>query len=332
MKPILKKSVLAVLFAAILVSLHAALSYFYHFPVGQDAESVGRVQAIARSTSPCSILFMGDSYLMMAANLDLFPDSALANSLGEPYLVTFYKLRYLLNVRRESPRLVILQLDKRSFAEDGVGNTENYGWAPWVDYWEVARYRHSYWPTFSAWVMYKAFPYAGKADEFTSYMLHNPEPDRKAKEALFHRRADQEKNLESIAIRRASESFLYHRWDQPEPTYYLHRIFNLCRARKVPIVLVEMPVTRPFDNAEQQFVSPAQWQQKTEEIRREFPEVTLVDLHDRFFDRLDLFMDVNHLNDRGRDLFSVCLREELERRGLLPSTETSLSKMRSGKS
>ncbi|MDZ4860366.1 MAG: hypothetical protein SGI88_15430, partial [Candidatus Hydrogenedentes bacterium] len=204
-----------------------------------------------------------------------------------------------------------------SFSDYRTEMLEGPGWAPYVDYCEVARSRNDYISVFQDWVQFRAAPYAGKAAEVINHVT-----------GLESGRERMERSLEKIfgpigtPEVAASLAAHYHlasrRWDDDESLDYFRRIAELCEVNGVSLVWVRLPVTRLYHEAASELLPMPEWEALVQRMLDAHPEITLINYHEALFGQSNMFKDSDHLSAEGRAWATTQLAADLRARAILP--------------
>lgn len=305
-------------FLGTVFAIHGGIRHIYMDFVEASAEARRTMEDRARAADPCDVVFAGNSHTFAACRMDVVPRSTTIASLGEPYLCTYYKLRYFLSRRPTPVRAVVLQLDLHSFGDAKRDATKVYQWAPYLDYVDIALFRRDPWPIFKDWVAFDFVPYAGKSKDAWSYW-HTARPStREIMDRAFDRRFSESDNPLRDAFLSAKEHLATTAWYDMESEYFFEKIVKLCGDRGTTLVWVRLPVTREYYEQAITMFPAGEWRRKVDEKVRAHAGVMFLDAHDMFFDENDLFADANHLNYAGSERFSIWLYQQLVERRVLP--------------
>lgn len=266
------------------------------------------------------ILILGDSHSANGINPDVLGRSVNLSDYGESYIQDYFKLKFVLS-KKNSIRTVILPVDLHSLNNHRNNAILFIGyWDRFIDFIELGKYKKKeikYW--IYKYIDINLFDFRGEYitlfNAISKKLKHkNPGFINKfkgIKNQYFHR--DRERKGES----RALHHFLGRKWINNEMIFYLKKIINLCKSRKLNLVLIKMPVSIQYYKCAEKMVPVKRYYNMVNKIIKYKPRVYLLDLHNIFFNKERWkFYDSEHLNDDGAKIFSNILKKELIKRGL----------------
>jgi len=305
------------LFATLLVLGHLAFRHAYWYWLGEDAPSLAAERLIAQENAPCALLFLGNSHTLTAVDIKADPSFRMCATLGEPYAVTYHKVRYLLETRSKKPGAIALQLDLNSFADHRVETTTTYRWAPYLHYTEMASLRGDPVGLMQDWVVYKAFPYAGKSTEVIQRFTGLGESPLERLLRVAGNPEDWVRAPEAAAAQVAGNHLMNRNWNEPESIHFLERLVTLCEEQDVRFVWIRYPVTKYYQDEAAKLLPLAEWESYVESVCAAHPQIVYLDYHDALFERGELFADPNHLNAAGKAWMTQRVSDDLRALGVI---------------
>jgi hypothetical protein len=312
-----RKAVRALLFCVAVVCCHLLLRFLYVHEVMPRVFPVKHDRVFLRNLETMKIGLLGNSHTFLSLHASIIPDSLNFGSLGEGYMVTYYKLKRILDREPDAFAVVILQVDLHSFSGGEFHQGKNYRWAQFIDYYDLASFSGDYIQHGREWIQYREFPYAGSAKDL-AHAVSGPqgqEPD--VGDTPLLRDFSTVEDPERKAWSRAANHFKGQNWYDDRVAHYFGRILDLCEAHNIHVVLVEFPVTEEYLAQAQTFLPLEEWRARVAAAIEGRPGITHLRLRDLYFGQNQLFGDPDHLNAEGGVLFSTHVRDEMAQRGLL---------------
>jgi hypothetical protein len=262
-----------------------------------------------------AFLTLGNSHNCI--NTHILDNSFNYGSPSENYIQSFYKLKYILESSGKKPEYLILQADITSFGPKIASRFEyNFYWKKYIDYVELARIKNDR-DVLTKWMEGKFISYAGnykdvqlsilyriKMKNIEMYRGYRPHRDFRN----FTEEADRQKTAWSKATMALSEETYF----DPSIKIYFEKIFQLCQAHGVKVLLLRIPMSKEFYEEETKIVPADKLYHEVETIASRYPVyIRTMDYHDLYFDHPEYFFDPDHLNIKGSDLFTTRLAEDL---------------------
>ncbi|GEM_PF-2477411 len=271
-------------------------------------------------------LYLGDSHFRRGINSELLPDATYNLSfLNSSYISSYYILKYYID---QMPRLkiVVLPLDYHSFSSYRIKDTMNsIFWDRYVDYSELSAIAHRK-------LAKNNFKLTVANEEFgRSYFLNNIKDcisQRLFKSNVsFNELLDQEISGENVNVpvdteKRAEAKVRQQLKDQNllDETLltYFEMILKLCKERKIRVITVEMPLSADYIKQAEKLITKNEIRKTAIENKR-FHTLIFKNLNyrDLYANRNDYFSwawrDGDHLNSRGKDLFTHLISSEVSK-------------------
>ncbi|MBU0496544.1 MAG: hypothetical protein KKC68_08305 [Candidatus Thermoplasmatota archaeon] len=262
------------------------------------------------------ILFMGDSHPKRDINPALINYSFNLADVGESYIQTYHKLSTVLNDPLVDLYTVVLPLDLHSFSSMRTDRIKNeWYWDRFIQYDEVfsqdtnrSIFDSVVW-RFKSW-----FPIISKGQELIEYAFVRRESSELVKGYIISYDNYSMSSDKSIwAFFRAQSQLEDSEIMDPILVEYFKKCLILCTEQNLHIILIKYPISEHYYTAVHQFIPNLSLINDTiETIITEFPGVIMLDYQDFFFGRDDVFMDTDHLNKKGADLFTSLIRNDFK--------------------
>ena len=305
-------------FLAILALLHAGLREAYYVYITPQDDYLPRQKEFSEHPGAYDIVVWGDSHAMIAVQTKFLGNAANMSQLGEGYVIRYYKLRH--NLRKNPGKIttLILPADLHSFSPAMGGNYQVISSSRYVNYADYMWHNGFSARALKNFIHYYLFPYADLIPE-----LHKRLP-RQQEERQSQRR---QRIVRSLAETGVSQQQLQRvlrghfgeqrEWMSDTAFRYFQRMKALCQRNDIRVVFVRFPVSRLYFEAASEVVPVEEIDRFTQQLVDDWPGAILLDYRDLYFDRDDYFADLNHLNADGSKSFSLRVRDDLIRLGVL---------------
>ncbi len=287
MKPFLIK---LVLFASLLLTYMGFL-YSYNLSVSKSDPKI--------DLGDCETLIVGDSYLMRALDPEFFEHGRNICQGAEPYALTYWKLQTLLP-KNPHVSTVLLGLAHH--------NISAYNDEKFIDpQWAEEMFKRSYTIGNPLTVETIAVDWRTYVDTVVRQMCLQPKEDH----VHYMGKYSNSRQSDTSDLKRAIEGHFFYRGKNAGISAvmrrYLFKIIELCRARKVKIVLVVSPVRRRYLNA-----IPENFLKEFKGLRGELSQMGVPILAAGGL-RLNSkeFLNIDHLNIFGAKKFSPIIARKL---------------------
>lgn len=298
------------------MTLHLVLRHYYLSMDPNCAPALADVNAYLNAQSPPDVLLAGNSHVVFGLSPSRLGDAMSVACLKETYTGTRYKIEYLFGRGSPPKKAVVLQLDLHSFAASSMDSMRDPMSALFVDHLELARRYGAPLECAYAWIRFDQFPYAGKGIEYFA----GPSAERAggAQTDPFARRFSEAAN----PVQDVNWSVSVHLpegtpWRQQGEIDSFQSIARMCRENGLALVWIRFPVTRAYQEAMEQRLPVEEWTALADSLAETNPNVVLLDYHDAYFGKDELFFDSNHLNGEGILRFTATVRGELTARGVM---------------
>ncbi|MDZ7743373.1 MAG: hypothetical protein U5Q03_16950 [Bacteroidota bacterium] len=326
-------------FLLLLILINVVLDQLYKNYVAHNILNNKKDRDFTNYNETLQYLSMGNSHNVV--NTYILDNTYNYNSPAENYVQTYYKLRSIIEEKNKKPQNLLLFIDMSSFSpRAGKYFEHNSYWIKYIDYFELARIKGDK-NILNKWVEGKFFSYAGGYREIMLtfvYLikigkldLHNGyRSPRNYNNFAYEKPEDMggfsvEENYDWSGARRVDKSeekrraryksdiyFSMKGYFDPTLAIYFNKILELCHEHGIKVILIRVPVTKAYWEYVSSKIPVDSLYDKIEGIYNRYPNVKKVlDYHDVFFLRPELFFDADHLNPEGAELFTKRLKEDL---------------------
>lgn len=260
-------------------------------------------------------LILGDSHAKRGLYPSVLGDAFNLSIPGQKYTQTYYVVRSQIEDGSVDLRIVILPADLHTFA---LWNTDNFAfvryYAPIANYLEIGWHRGALWLYAVRGLQGRYAPYVGGRQNILSYLatgrpavLQWLQDTPMVEGALVDARTIAKLPPDEI-VERARQRARLHLGDAgpiaPIHEWYFSRTLELCAANDIEVVLVQYPVTRAYLDAVSERTDIEAFDRRIQALIEPYRNVRLVPSRNLYGKRLDLFIDPDHLNERGATSFS----------------------------
>ncbi len=335
MKKRTKIVVSILLFAAICAGAHFALQHaFMRFMIANE-DRFRRDYEFSQLEPKPTILICGDSHAFLGLMADEIGDAYNLAYLGEGFAVTYYKLKRLFEQNPGEFKTVLVSVGFHSFFTDIGYEVDDFYRGEYVNYFELGRQRGQVPEHIRAYARYRLFRYADAPGNLYEYVeeerVVRELRKRERRTRVFANAPDREEQARARAKVHYSH-FNTKSYYRQENVDYLYRLIDLCDQHQVTPVVVMFPVTSLYYQEAKAWVDTQHHRRILADIQVKRPRMVLLDHHDTFFDRDDLFIDADHMNFAGAHLFSAIIREELIEHGVSVQRPGAAESMRAVRS
>jgi len=267
-----------------------------------------------------TILVMGDSHTEYSVNPTYMESAFNFSSSGEHYIQSFYKLRYYLEGEGLNFKTVVLPLDMHSFSgyrTDEIINNDY--WRKYVDYFELAQEKEEFWTVIS-FRLEGELAYWHGADETKNFLSKKGKKLNGGfltkKKSIRKKKPQKIVNLAKSRVRSHLGKEIYF---NEVLLKYFKRLLELVKKHEINVVFIRYPVTREYFQAAKKYIPEEQYYSNLKAIIEDyFQNPAILDYHDLYWDQLNFFNDVDHLNMYGAEDFSPILWQDLIDLGVTP--------------
>ncbi len=318
-----------ILFISIFLLLNHWVMRAYVRFTRQPYEYEGTRRGFEAVKDEISFLVLGDSHPQHAVFTPMIPGSYNFASSGESYVLTYYKMRHYLKQDQLDLDVVVMPVSLHTFAGyrlERIGKQDPAFWAQYVDFIELGIESDKL-DYFLLERIKAEFAYLGGLEEVAEIVYPTkPWQSNRMEDGflkfygLFSDREEEE--IIAIANKRAAFHFEGVTYIDPLVAEYFNRLLDLLEEEDVQIVLVSFPSTPDYQNAAAQYFSVEDHLAEMEALIGDRENVLILDYHNLFSDRYDLFVNADHLNINGARVFTQILLADLEKNGITWDAET----------
>ena len=270
-----------------------------------------------------SFLVLGDSHTLNSVYTPWIPGSYNFSTNGESYIHTYYKMRHYLKSDQLDLDVVVMPVSFHTFSGmrvDEFLKLDPAFWDQYVDYIQMGIETDRLWPFLLERVKAE-FAYIGGLEEIfeifykTNFWLSN----RLRQGYLLYNDSfsDQtEEEMTDAAVGRARYHYKGYDYIDPLVVDYFNRLLDLLEAEGVQVVLVNFPTSSPYQEVAAEYLPIEDHMAQMEALVEGRENVLLLDYHDMFADRLDVFRDADHLNTSGAKILTQRLLADLQKNGI----------------
>lgn len=272
------------------------------------------------ASSSWSTLIMGDSHVGFGIDPSFLPGSYNAGFDAENYAGTLFKLRYVLNNRPGSVRMVVCSFDPNMFSSYKAAPPMRNAFV-WRRYFNLSNVIGVYgpWQALGYLTVSRVFPHNGELASFVKFvrvsMIEQQPPPQVLQghfTTSFRFDSLSEAQRTTQGTRRAASHFENQVLYDPLMTDCFWQIVDLCESRGIRLVLVTLPGTDDYYRPATEIYGVDRENQSLRLDLGNRSGVVILGYSDLFFERDDLFMNPDHLNEEGAQLFSRYLAQDLQ--------------------
>jgi hypothetical protein len=236
----------------------------------------------------------------------------------ESYQQTYYKLKYILEKTDKRPRYILLSIDPVNFSPKAENDRSFDGyWRKYLDYEELARENGD--PTYLLNQLTGSFfSYVGNYKyAYMSVLFFNTDM-KKIKRGYFparnYKNFAKEPKREALGYFVATTYFAgFEKNMKIGSTDYYRRILELCKAYKIHLILLRMPLTDEYLKYACKMVDFEKLDGEIMAFTRDHcGDFELFDFRNEFHGRPEYFFNADHINPAGVEIVSAKLKEQIE--------------------
>lgn len=273
------------------------------------------------------LLFMGDSRAKTSFDPTLIEHSFNFGAGGESYILTYYKLKKILEDPDLNLKAITLPFDLHTFSAYRTTEIrDEWYWRKYVDFKELADANPKL--SFDQDELKGLFPLIGGGETFIRYLLFGKEsiPVTKGHYALkgdFSQTTEKKEWASKTAyVQMANFKLL----DEMLLSYF-QKTIALAAEKKIKVILIKAPVTEEYYQVALNYLpKPEEYYQKAKDKIEEYGNIYFFDYQNLFFENESLFQSADHLNQEGVKILSQRLKKDLTRLNLFSSEENRASK------
>lgn len=268
---------------------------------------------------PCRIAILGDSIFLTGLDPAIIPDSYNFAWLDANYLANYLTLSWMLRANPERLEVLVLPLDRHSFAARRLDGPMGFHKASFADAFRADHHDAQRGRYIRMYIRDRFFPYADLPGFWADYQGADAPTFQKGFLAQTDNAVNDANGFARSAAKRGGQMFRGKAALDERLGGHFRAILDLAETNDLSVLLVQCPVTREFDDRLRMDVPDDEFDELKRSIVADYPGVNVLNVRDRFLDRHELFNDANHLNLAGAHEFSRLVRDKLRRLGHLAS-------------
>jgi hypothetical protein len=296
-------------FLTVLILLHAAMSGLFFLITSKTSELVQNQQAFEQLKKAPKYLFLGDSHPTRAINENKIEGSYKLSFYGEGLILGYYRLKYVLENLQLNPEYVFLQTDISRFSTNYFSHSENkFFYNNYVNYDELLNQGVITYEQYMKYLAYRVIPYL----ELKSVVRKNKTNKIKKGLKKFSDLSELEKqNSTNFFIKDKLLSNNPNNLYYDEALNYLVKTIELCHTHQVKIIAIKYPVTDYYLNVIAQFCGKEMLNNPPQDKILLKYNIPIWNFEEQFLDKHNYFFDAHHINEFGREAFTVVLKKRM---------------------
>lgn len=298
-----------ILFLITFLLLHAAMVSIFFTITSKTSSLVENQKHFENLKEAPKFLFTGDSHPTRSINENEINNSFKLSFFGEGPILTYYRLKYVLEELQLKSEHVFLQADISRFSANYFRYAENqFFYNNYVNYSELLEEEVINNERYLKSVAYQLFPYI----EIKSVIKKNNKVKTKRGLQKFS-------NFPEIQKQVNTELFIKHKLlsNNPENLYYedaliyFRKTIELCQSHQIKVIGIKYPVTDYYLNTLNHFCGEEMLKNPPQDkILLEY-NIPIWDFEDQFLTRHDYFFDSHHMNEYGKAAFTTVLKNKI---------------------
>lgn len=305
----MKKLFKILYFIASLLIIHFSLCWVFTDYIQKNSVLVEYQNDYESLKIPPKFLFVGDSHVMRSVYQGEIPGSFKLCHYGEGPILTYYRIKYLLETLKKKPTYIFIQADITRYSENYLKYSENhFFYANFVDYEALLEEEIIDSEQYLKYTSYRYFPYI----ELRSLIKKNKKAKMNRDNLKFEDvQEDFRQIITNSFVQSKLLSFDCEKLFYPQAIDYLKKTILLCQKHNVKVIAIKYPVTNYYLNSivelcgEQKIISTVQ-----DSLLNSY-EIPIWDFENSFSNRYDLFFDSHHMNKAGRKTFTPLLKKHI---------------------
>ncbi len=268
---------------------------------------------------PLYYLFCGTSHVKNSINPDIIPNSFNYTYMGENYVQTYYKLKYLLenDPRIQDTRAVFLPFDMTSFSPMTADIFEpTVYWNRFINWIELGKQRGRLIEYALKPIEAGLFSYFKGAQFIHDYALIRKSGSRLPK--LLNGFRPRFKSFEDIDDHRADAEYRADKYfhsteiQNDEMAEHFLKCLELLKQYEKKAVIIQFPVSLEFYEAAHEFIPDNRFESDLLKRAEQITDLTILDYRDLFFNQNDHFENSDHINVKGAEKISKLIHNEIQ--------------------
>lgn len=293
-----------------LVSIHLLLYALFHIIDHKKNERILQLNDYKKLDS-CKVLFMGDSHTARGIDFSKIPGSYSLAYYGENNMMTFYKLKYVIDHNYKLPQYIVLPCDivTHTYGFNLARNNKAFYYSL-MDSKEAGNLGDNAALAYLDYYKMKLFPYLD-----WQYALNQVNMDRQKKAGIKFSDLSPEKQKKAAAFL-IQDELLENRnkdsWYNKRALTFIERTIQLCKEHNIKLIFLKFPLTKSiFDELKNNVDSNYITNRPAEDIVRK-NNIPILDFEYIYVNNPELFFDTHHLNRMGKIKFSDALSLKID--------------------
>jgi hypothetical protein len=297
------KKVLKILCFILVLILLNILSNIVYKNVVMGGTPVMRTQKqIEKFNYKIDYLIIGDSHPQHGLDTRILKNSFNFSTAAESYILSYYKLKYMLDNNLKDIQSIILNIDLHSFTtrrSNRIPIPFNYYYSKYIDYLEVGKRKRKMLPYLNEYIKGTFFSFMGCWKDI--YMAIE---GKEKNISLFNGYVPAhskflKKDPHRITKVRTRYQFSKTKYFDKDLAFYFEKILDLSDTKGIKILLIKMPISELYYDYVIKYFDPDELYHKIDKIIESRKNIMLLDLQKFFFNKPHFFRDCDHLNELG---------------------------------
>jgi hypothetical protein len=262
-------------------------------------------------------LVLGDSHTKHALDTRILKNSFNLTAAAETYILTYYKLKYILDNKLKNIKTVILNVDPHSFTSGRSNRIPipfNYYYAKFIDYLELGKRKNKILPYLLEYIKGTFFSFTGSQEDIYDAIRGKWKNIPLINGFVLSRRDFSKMDRQRITKKRTHNQFFKQNYFDKDMVFYFEKILDLTAGKGINVLLIKMPLAHIYYIFVLKYFDTDQWYHKIDSIIEPRKNVMVLDAQKIYFDKPHLFGDCDHLNERGARNFTKRVINFLENR------------------
>ena len=263
------------------------------------------------SKSNFKILFFGDSHVARSIDVSLIDSSYSLAYFGENNMMNFYKLKYCLDHHLPKPKYVIFPCDIITYTEGYHRyRTNKIFYYSLIPFQEIKNLNKNKVMAYYDYFKIRLVPYSE-----WQYALNimNTNRQKKADENFAKITiTEQEKDAKRFIQNELLEGGNKLNFYSENSLAYLHKTIKLCKDNQIKLVFVKFPLTQTIFNEIKFHVDSNYITNRPSEKIIQNDTLPILNFEYLYVKKPELFFDSHHLNTKGKNDFTLILKQKLD--------------------
>lgn len=271
-------------------------TFYNNYQKNQD-QSIADVKKIPELKT----LIMGDSQCLRGIDPRVFDSAFNYASAGESIIVSYYKLKDLLETRKDIKK-IILTSTLGYFGESKSNYFPRlYLWKEMIDFKEIAQIKHESFASFCRVLKYYFFAYKGIREEYFDKRFADIPEEIPYYNGFRPKPTGYYFDVTQIADKQFKDKKLFDEslW------IYLNMFLELAQKHGIQVTMVRMPVSQRYHDKVMSYITQDKLAERCLELKKKFSDFEFLDYFNIYWGQEEqLMFDDTHLNEAGALEFS----------------------------